>query len=234
MNKLFHLFTSVFLISLLIISSIIPCVAESIDLTNMDVESLIKLKDAINAELTSRPEASPFKMGPGEYTVGVDIKAGKYYVALEDRGDIGYIFIYDHKDGEKIDSVSFHLEDKATRITLEDGNYFSIEHTTLMFSLNEYENGVYYRYDLPEGTIVPAGMYVIGVDIPAGTYQLFATTLEEKVVFIYPSATNKEDYESIYPKASSTDYVTAMLIDGNVIEFTEATLMRKQPVLTFE
>ena len=127
MNKHFRRLLSTFGAIILALFSISLGLAENFDLASMDVDSLIELRDSINAELTSRPEASPFKMEPGGYTVGVDIKAGKYYVALEDRGDTGYIYIYEHKDGEEIDSASFHLEDNAVRITLEDGYYFSLE-----------------------------------------------------------------------------------------------------------
>lgn len=65
MNKHFRRLLSTFGAIILALFSISLGLAENVDLASMDVDSLIELRDSINAELTSRPEASPFKLNPG-------------------------------------------------------------------------------------------------------------------------------------------------------------------------
>lgn len=244
MYKYFCRCISLFLTALLTLFPNSLCTAADVDLTNMDVDALIALRASINAELTSRPEASPFRLNPGLYLVGEDIKAGKYYVAAEAPSTYtAQIMTYADKEAYQQDKSSYidakylPIDAPAVFITLEDGNLIDVMEAPLMFSITGFEGDRYFTYTPPEGNYVPAGIYTVGMDIPAGTYQFFAATLNSKNVCIYKNSVNDEDYEviglyRIY--ASETNYKTAILSDGNVLEVKSDIVMRKQPKLSFE
>lgn len=240
MNKHFRRWISTFGAMILALFSISFSLAENVDLASMDVDSLIELRDSINAELSSRPEVSPFRLIEGLYIVGDDIKAGKYYVAAEAPSSYtASISAFADKESYQQDSSSIYytylpIEDPAVCITLEDGNLIKVASVSLMFSITGFEGDKYYTYTPPEGTNVPAGIYTVGVEIPAGTYQFFAATLDSKHVYLYQNSVNDENYEIIRIDASDTNYETAILSDGNVLEVRSDIVMKKQPKLSFE
>lgn len=245
MFKFPHRFWHIFLCVLLATLTLNNCFAEGIDLTSMDIDELLALKNALTLELQSRPEASPFEVNPGTYIVGEDIKAGKYYIAAKGLSEgTGQIHIYETKDqyqnrpagkyGDFIENFYINAEDYAIIVTLVDGNLIYLQSAPVMFSVNEFEGGKYYTYTPPEGTYVPAGIYTVGVEIPAGTYQFFAASLNSRNVHLYEKSLDDKDYETIRIRAAEDDYETAILSDGNILEVRTDIVMRKQPALTFE
>lgn len=144
---------------------------------------------------------------------------------------------YQRDKGNYIHANYLPIEAPAVRIILEDGNLINVMESPLMFSITGFEGGKYFTYTPPEGTYVPAGIYTVGMDIPAGTYQFFAATLDSKKICLYKNSVNDEDYEviglyRIY--ASQTNYKTAILSDGNVLKIQSDIIMKKQPKLSFE
>lgn len=244
MYKYFHRCLYVVLTAFMALAATSCCLAEDIDLASMDVAALIELRNSINAELSSRPEASPFRLNPGIYIAGEDIKAGKYYVAAEAPSTYtAKIMIYADKQayqqdkGNYIDAKYLPIDASAVFITLEEGNLIDVMEAPLMFSITGFEGDRYFTYTPPEGNYVPAGIYTVGTEIPAGTYQFFAATLNSKNVYLYKNSVNDEDYEviglyRIY--ASETKYKTAILSEGNVLEVKSDVVMKKQPKLSFE
>ena len=181
----------------------IPALASEPDVEGMDFSALSELKQRVDAEYYSRPEAEPFTVVEGYYTVGQDINPGHYYVATVTPDKDGYgvrMHVYVDKAqfdsrpsgyyGEYISDDYFSLGDEPKSITLEEGNYLYVE-GSLLFSAGEYALSDYYTYEPPEGTYVPAGTYMVGngedKDIPSGTFTVYAGTVYGGDVKIYYS-----------------------------------------------
>lgn len=239
MTKATTFLIKVFIITVLICLNIAGCFAENIDVHSMDTATLLTLKNTIDMELQSRPETSPFEVGLGIYVIGKDIAPGTYYISAKGLSDYtAAIGIFENQEkynaNETIDWFYLPIESDAKRTILEEGYIIEIVSGPLMFSITEYEGGKYYTYTPPEGTHVPAGIYTVGIEIPAGTYQFYAATLDSRNVYLYQSSINDEEHDTIRIDATGTNYETAILSDGNVLEVRSDIIMKKQPKLNFD
>ena len=184
----------------------VPVAASEPDVTQLDFLTLSELKQKVDAEYNSRPEAGPFNVAAGYYTVGQDINPGRYYVATVVPDEDGYgvrMHVYVDKAqfesrpsgyyGEYISDDYFSLGDEPKSMTLEEGNYLYVE-GALLFSPGEFMLSDYYTYEPPEGTYVPAGAYMVGDeeedDIPTGTFTVYAGTIYGGDVKIYNTQEN--------------------------------------------
>ena len=180
-----------------------PVLASETDVKGMDFSALTELKQKVDAEYYSRPEAEPFPVAEGYYTVGQDIAPGRYYVATVVPNEDGYgvrMHVYVNKAqfdsrpsgnyGEYISDDYFTLGEEPKSMILEEGNYLYVE-GPLLFSAGEFAISDYYTYEPPEGTYVPAGTYMIGdgedKDIPSGTFTVYAGTVSGGDIKIYYS-----------------------------------------------
>lgn len=220
--------------------------AEGFDFSQMSVDELVEIKTSLEAELRSRPEALPFVLSSGVYVVGVDIKPGRYFVAtatVEKRSTDLNVFptkeIYDQRwtiggnGGAKI-LCNLTIGEEAEHIELTEGNYVDIN-APVKFSLVEFEKDDYCEYTPPEGTNVPAGIYIVGEDIPAGTYRVFPASVNWGFILIYGNAS--DDNQCLDSQAINLDdgsYITIRVADGNMIELEVDVVMNKQPALTFD
>ena len=178
-----------------------PVSAAETDLSGMAFSELSELKQKVDAEYNSRPEAEPFAVAEGFYTVGKDIEPGRYYAATVVPDEEGYsvrLHVYADKAqfdsrpsgyyGDYISEAYFSLGDEPKSITLEDGNYLYVE-GQLLFGAGEFDPADFFTYEPPKGTYVPAGAYMVGEgedkDIPAGTYTVYAGTVYGGEVKIY-------------------------------------------------
>lgn len=217
------------------------CYAEETDLTTMSFDELCALKVAVEAELNARPEAEPFDLSPGLYTVGEDVKAGRYYIMASAPHDYTpIIHVYPTKNAYEenrkfsySDALKFGAEYRV--IDLEDGNYLHIEWASIKFSVTEFTEDDYYKYTPPEGTYVPAGVYIVGDDIPAGIYQVYPATLVDGIMLVHDVEADDDviDHARIKFTVKGT-YETVQLRDGNKVEVDTDAIMKKQPKLNFD
>ena len=229
-----------------------PATAAETDLSSMDFSALTELKQNVDAEYYSRPEAEPLTLAAGYYTVGQDINPGRYYVASVTPEDDGYgvrMHVYVDKAqfdarpsgyyGEYISDDYFTLGEEPKSMILEEGNYLEVE-GSLMFSAREFSLSDYYTYEVPEGTYVPAGAYMVGEgedkDIPPGTFTVYPGTVNGGDVKIYYSeATFAEDgsWHLGYDKhcevrvKKNTSSETISLEEGYVLLVEQDVVMRK-------
>ena len=234
-----------------IISSL-PVMGAEIDVSGMDFGTLSELKQTVDREYHSRPEAEPFTVTKGYYTVGQDLKPGRYFIAQVSPDEDGYgvrMHVYADKAqfdarpsgryGEYVSDDYFVLGDDPKSMTLDDNNYLYIE-GTLMFSADEFSPEEYYTYEIPEGTYVPAGVYLVGEaedkDIPPGTYTAFPGTIsggDVKVYFEQDTYANDgswhlgydQHYDIRVTKGNSSE--SFMLEEGNVLLVEKDVVMRK-------
>ena len=185
----------------------IPALASEPDVAGMDYSALSELKQKIDAEYYSRPEAEPFTVAEGYYTVGQEINPGRYYVATVTPDENGYgvrMHVYVDKAqfdsrpsgryGDYVSDDYFTLGEEPKNMTLEEGNFLYVE-GSLLFSASDFSLTDYYTYEQPEGTYVPAGTYWVGdgedKDIPTGTFTVYAGTVYGGDIKIYY---NQETY----------------------------------------
>lgn len=159
---------------LLLITTMLMCgaassFAEGLDLSQLTFEELTNLRAQITLEMQSRPEAADIVLGVGEYVVGRDLNPGSYYMIYESGNmSSGYVSVY--SDETKSNRILWITTETSTYdvyslTSLVEGNVVVVEHNSLRANQVGYPD-----YFAPEGTVIPAGTYEIGVDIPAGKY----------------------------------------------------------------
>lgn len=246
-----------FALALVLIIVAFPCVtlAEGIDVTAMDYDQLFKLKQQIDAEFVSRPESKPFILVPGEYEVGKDIRPGRYYIlaATPIYGIYRSCTVFVYQDREAFDKrmknkeayiAEYELGNSVKSVDLPDGSFIVVKYSSVALSNSEFTFEDVYSYTVPDGTLVPAGRYVVGVEIPAGTYNFYAGTGYGGRAYVYTSEEDSLSDGTMHGKAKikievdpSThldDYETAILEDGLIVVVNRDVVMRKQQKLNFE
>lgn len=226
--------------------------ASETDLSGMSFAELAQLKQEVEAEYNSRPEAEPFPVAEGYYLVGQDINPGRYFVATVEPDDDGYgvrMHVYADKAqfdarpsgkyGEYVSDDYFVLGEEPKSITVEEGNYLYVQ-GNLLFSPGAFALSDYYTYEAPEGTYVPAGAYMVGEgedkDIPPGTFTVYPGTVSGGDIKIYYSQETfaadgswhlgYDSHSEIRVKKGQSSE-TIMLEEGYVLLVESDVIMRK-------
>ena len=230
------------------------CLAESIDYSGLDYDSLYAIKQAVDLEFYSRPEAEPIKMAEGSYIAGVDIKPGRYYVMMNEPGSYSYARIhvyesrakYDERPsgyyGEYLSDYYAILGEAPISISFEEGNFILIDNGNTLFSVSEFSPEDYYQYEPPEGTIVPVGSYTVGEDgdIPVATFTVYAGDISGGEIKIYYDIKTFKDEGSWhlgYDKhieVSATESDSVVLEEGYVVYVEKPVIMKRQAKLVFD
>lgn len=126
-----------FLFILVALSLFVTCVhAESIDLENMSTDSLVVLRDAINAELAKRNFAEKeVLVNVGEYIIGVDIPAGVYTISLHENVQAmqSLLTVYSEKR-TPVTAYNIFPSDPIGRHELKEGQIIQILFGSVVFS----------------------------------------------------------------------------------------------------
>lgn len=225
---------------------------EAIDLSTMDYDTLLLLKQYVELELRSRPETAPFSLIPGCYSVGKDIKPGDYYVYMSypDRVSNSYLKIYTNKeeyDASKPckSNQEFRTEKEPKWVTLEDGYYIEILYRPLWFSFVEVDESERLKFSEIDGTLIPTGTYLIGRDIPAGSYKVYPYNILGVDILVYSDEDrfySDKSYSNTYASNNITlyydqdneeSYCTLMLSDGNILSINNSVIMKKATQFSF-
>lgn len=237
-----------------------PAFGETLDIASMDYDSLLALKQKVDLEFHSRPEAAPQTLKPGQYTVGSDIKVGKYYVIFAEpgsRSSCDYLLFTDkstytealkapveERRKNLLSYGSIRASDRSVYFDLQEGNYIVIDGASLKIGVNDFDDEEYFTYTTPEGTVVPRGTYTVGEEIPAGSYTAYSYDLNGASIYIYSSAKALADDQS-----SSIGWDADMKIslginddtkssifklsEGNVVIVKNAVVMKKNAAFNF-
>ena len=141
--------------------------------------------------------------------------------------------------GDYISDDYFSLGDEPKSMTLEEGNFLYVQ-GPLLFGAADFDISDYYTYETPEGTYVPAGVYMVGEgddkDIPPGTFAVYPGTISGGDVKIYYSQETFEDdgswhlgydkhYEVRVRKNQASE--TIILEEGYVLLVEKDVVMKK-------
>lgn len=254
MKKIVTLLTAM----LLLANTIAIAMTESMDLSVLSFIDLAALKQKVDYEYNSRKEAEPFKLAEGQYVVGIDIAPGRYYMACVEPSDTGVfvtrLHIFEDKTkynvtnylyGDYFFDEYFDFGEEPLSVNLEKGNFLLLQYGSLLVSMTPFIVSDYIHYDLPQGTLVPSGVYEIGEkgDIPAGKYQAFAGSVAGGELKIYYS---KEKYNSdrflrlsydknyVFMATRDPKPVGVVLEEGYVLLVEQDVVMKKQHSLIFD
>ena len=183
------------IVSLLMLSSVCVGFAEEpngetaagFDFTGYSYEELIGIKEQLDAELQTRPEAGERTLQTGQYVVGKDIAQGIYelgFVPAEEDDTYTNWYVYDTKQMYDYDVGRLWLGDlpreegtlkagSSVRVELFDGDYFVIYRSAASITRVGNAVPVETNYTPPEGTSIPTGVYIIGEEIPEGKYTVY-------------------------------------------------------------
>lgn len=246
---------------IVILVSVLLCaiaVAEEQDFSSLTYSELAELKQKVDYEFFSRPEAEPQHLAEGQYTVGVDIAPGRYFMGSVEAGAGGYTQrIHVYKDratyearpsgryGEYLVDEYLNVGEEPKSIGLEEGNFVWLQNGATLISLSAFKPADYSHYELPAGTLVPAGVYDVGEDgdIPAGKYNAFAGTVSGGEIKIYYTKEKfasdgswhlgyDKDYE--LDASDNPESEGIILEDGYVVLVIKDVVLKKQPKLVFD
>ena len=221
------------LTALILLLGAVSALAETPDLSQMTFEELAELRTLIDAEMLTRPEAEDIVLAVGEYVVGRDLKPGTYYAIYESgEWSSGYVRIFQDETKEKrllymsTDPASYNvymLKD------LVEGNVVVIEYNALRVNMTGFPD-----HHAPEGTLIPAGVYEVGVEIPAGKYSAFLNAGASNI-YVYQNMDayqNGKKQQSFRFGYTNRECVLS-LQDGNIVEVKSNSVIMNKYVSTF-
>lgn len=239
---------------------VVPAIGEALDIGEMDYDSLLALKQEVDLEIDSRPEAEPFVINPGKYVVGSDMKSGKYFVIFAEpvnRTYCEYMLFPDKLTftaalETPLEERSKYLMyrgrinalDRSTYIDFQEGSYLITEGASIKLSVTDFDDADYFTYTAPEGTVVPLGTYIVGEEIPAGSYTAYPYDTQGAKIYIYKSAEvlAADQSSSIGWEADAKIYLSIIgddssaifkLAEGNIIIIDNVVVMTKNAAFDF-
>ena len=200
----------------------------SFDFTSYSYDELIGIKEQLDAEIATRPEAGERILQPGQYVVGKDIAPGIYdlgFVPAKEEDTYTNWYIYDTKQMYDYDVGRLFLGDlprnegrvqegSSVKVELFDGDYFVIYRSAASIVRTGNVTLVESNYTAPEGTSIPTGIYTIGEEIPEGKYTIYFNGEAPSRVRTYANpddATN--DFKDPEFEAVLADYNTSVEIN---------------------
>ena len=242
------------MILILALILIVPALAESdFDFAGYSYDELIGIKEKLDAELQTRPEAGERILQSGQYVVGKDIVQGVYdlgFVAAEEDDTYTNWYIYDTKQMYDYDVSRLWLGDmprdegtvkqgSSVKVELFDGDYFVVYRSAASIVRVGNAVPVESSYTAPEGTAIPTGIYIIGEEIPEGKYTVYYNGEAPARVRTYANpgdATN--DFKDPEFKAVLADYNTSIEINLKVgyafrLEYN-SVIMKKSEGFVFD
>lgn len=220
-----------------------PVLAEGLDLEAMDDSSLLALKKAVEMEYSSRIDSEPILLQPGKYIVGKDIKAGIWYARVntfepgQNAASLISVYVLENDKEDCIFSEGLLLGDRSIVFDLPENSYLDVVQYPVMLCKSEFEEGQLYKYETPAGTIVPKGNYVVGLDIPTGTYRIRSAFNNQTLVDVKRG--EKSDSRRVYYVVtkpwddSQVDYIS--LIEGDHVSVSYSpAVFQKETGLNFD
>ena len=198
------------------------------DFTSYSYDELIGIRERLDAEIQTRPEAGERVLQPGQYVVGKDIAPGIYdlgFVPAEEDDTYTNWYIYDTKQMYDYDVSRLFLGDlprnegrvqqgSSVKVELFDGDYFVIYRSAASIVRTGNVVPAESDYTAPEGTTIPTGIYTIGEEIPEGKYTIYYNGEAPSRVRTYANpedATN--DFKDPEFEAVLADYNTSVEIN---------------------
>ena len=155
--------------------------AEGFDFSDMTLEELYGVREALNARIYALEQASNPKIyDSGTYLVGQGIPAGDYVLTENENAVFASVAI---REGVTEDSglIAHHLINRRAIVRLKQGTWVTLTEAKAC-ALNQTlmdKGGVYGEGGYLAGATVPAGRYVVGIQdkAPLSSYSVYSGIL---------------------------------------------------------
>lgn len=214
------------------------CIGFAEDLSLLSFADLAQLKQQVDYEYLSRPESTPMVLYPGEYTIGKDFPAGRYFFAQSNPSDdTCTISVRQDSSTYKNTFLEYlHLCEEPLSYSLEENNILRIDGGEVMISASTFYAMDYCNFVPPVGTRVPKGVYKVGVDLPAGDYLVTTGSIDVGYIYVYYAEdkytesldhyVKSDEFLSYYPH-KTTKFDKLSLQDGYVLDVQSDVVMKR-------
>ena len=209
--------------------------------------TIVDIKSKLAFKTYEQTEFDPVGtiMPSGAYIVGEDIPSGYYTVTLgkESANNSTWLYVwganvndYDTNGGLIINILMNNDNPIVGKIMLVDGTVVNFD-TELLF--NAYEP---IEFD-PDGTIFPAGIYIVGEDIPEGYYTVSMDNSNgSNSTWLYVWGANVNDYDTngglinniLLEKGNNEVIGKLTLEEGNVLSLESALTFKEYQGISFD
>jgi hypothetical protein len=177
---------------------------------------------ATNSQQASQPKAQKAPEKPavktyksGQYKVGTDLPAGEYVaIAKSD----AYIEIAKDSKGAIESILANDIFINRSIITVSDGQYLKLQNCELYPAKDAPKVQ-------PKNGFLPSGMYKIGVDLPAGEYNVIS---EGGDSYVEVSKSSKHSIDDIISNDIFQGNKYVSVLDGQYVKFFKAKIQVKQ------
>ena len=149
----------------------------------------------------------------GTYVIGKDLQAGSYhFTQIEGDGYVPVLYVYNPDDLENA-VASGSAKEAGCVLNLQEGQILKITWTGVNVSR--------FSSDFTEGSLklLPTGSYVIGMDIPAGSYHFTQIEGDGYVPVLY--VFNPDDLENEFVSVSAKGKGCVLnLKNGQILKIT--------------
>lgn len=153
----------------------------------------------------------------GTYEVGKDIPAGEYLVLGDNVNKEVETSVLQTKDTKKEDALYDESVYGPIYVTVENGQYLNVENGKI-FEIEKAPSNT------PKDKVYKDGMYKVGRDIKAGTYEVKATK-DDGEVEIYKDSKHTKDSLISKKEFKNTEKITVK--DGEYIMLEDAEITVK-------
>ena len=158
----------------------------------------------------------------GCYLVGADLPAGDYLLTSTSESDLSLIYAYYSSTGDFSQEENTYYFTNRGYVTLSFGVYVKFQGCTATPASGAP------AYEAEDDTY-PAGMYLVGKDIPSGDYYLEGSELTA-MIYQSPEVTSESDYRG--STFETRAYVT--LKEGEYFELTGGTAVPADNAKAYE
>ncbi len=226
-----------------------------IDLSTLGYEALLQLEQETRLELMSRPEGCAFELSENAYIVGKDIPEGRYRFGFggertvyNSTNHMGWLVLYDTYENYKSGYSYNSRQGRGDLVVLTDADSAEFDLNTgnvLIVRVGPVaaEKIGYIApteaYSPPSGTLVPAGWYTVGEDIPAGSYTAYYRGGSTVLLRTYESKVAYDNDRYTYLSRATVDkdntQATLRLENGQVLDvYDGSVIMKKFESFTFD
>lgn len=199
-------------------------------------QELLSLYQQIQTILLSRSSAYTINLDAGKYTVGTDLPVGTYRLECNGAYASCQVHVYENSTSKtSTDSyllAEMYQSSAIGKLELSKGNILSIRGSAVTLSAyNVAKTSISVKQEkpAPQGSFnVPIGKYIVGDEIPAGTYRIVCEgTYASANISVYSS--------KWFPIASFSEYLCPSLgapeigklelEEGNCVEIEFGSLL---------
>lgn len=200
--------------------------SEALDATNRakivsglaPASEVSSISSAPSPTIATKNTSTSAGLSAGMYKVGTDITAGEY-VLLPNVGATAYFEITSDSTGTLDSVIANDNFTGRSYITVSDGEYLNIKRARL------YTLDTAPMVDTSTG-ILSAGMYKVGVDIPAGEYKISSTrgNVSGSLAYFETSIDSSHQLSSIVTNDNFDGERYVTVTDGQYIKLSGCTL----------